>query len=201
MVWTAIIGAGAALLGASASKGASDNAARKQAEADKAKLDFEKKRYEDWKNIYGDVEKNLSSYYNDLSPELRTAQGLEAFEREKEVALTQLRSNLAQRGISTSGIAAQTETDIAIGSAEERARIRAAAPMEVAREKANFLSVGMGNNPAGDVGRALGDQASRASSRAAATARASGQATQAAIEAGANLAEELVDVFSNKESD
>ena len=198
-VGAAAIGVVGGALGSSSASGASKSAARKQAQTEEARLEFEQQKYDEWKDTYGPIEDNLAEYYNELTPGLRTMQGLEAFNKERDQALTGLRENLAQRGIQLSGIAAQTETNVAIESASERARIRAAAPMEVAKEKLSFLKTGLGQDPSSGVSNALADRSTRAANEYRATAQASGQATQSFVEAGTNLASELFTAFQNRD--
>jgi len=191
-----IVAAGTAIYGATASASASKSASRRAARTEAARLDFEKQQYEDWQETYGGLEDNLAAYYEELTPTLRTMQGLEAFEKEKNVAMTTLRETLAQRGISTSGIAAQTETNVAMSSATERARIRAAAPMETAKEKLSFLQVGLGQNPGVGMSDALGASATNAANVATSTANAAANAIPTAINATVDVAEQLYDVFN-----
>jgi len=202
MGWGAIVGAGISVAGSLFGKKKTDKAAsdagKYQAEVDKARLDFDKQRYQDWEATYGPLEDNLAEYYKTLSPTLRTVQGLAAYEKERDFNMTSLRENLAQRGLATSGITAQVETYDAVESAKERAKIRADAPMETAKEKASFLSIGLGHNPADKLSETYGDIALQAGRTTAATASAAGRATANAWESGANLAEGLVNIFANK---
>jgi len=128
MVWAATavaaVGVGVQAYNAKKAGKAADRSAQMAYEAEQAQLEFEKQRHTEWKQTYGDIEQNLAQHYTNLSPTIRVVQGLEAFELEKDAALTELRENLAQRGLATSGLAAAVETDFAISSAEERARIR-----------------------------------------------------------------------------
>ena len=202
MSWIAVAAIGSAAVGAigsgmaaSKASGSSKDASRAAAASDKAQLDWEKEQYAEWQETYGGIEDNLADYYKELTPTLRTMQGLEAFEKEKNVAMTDLRENLAQRGIATSGISAQLETSVALESAAERARIRAAAPMETAREQLSFLQVGLGQDPSAGISGALSTRSTNANRIASDTARASGQATGAFVEAGTNLASELFNAF------
>src|SRR5687768_16834129 len=126
MSWGVVVGAGAAIYGANrAGKAAKDaqKSADKQAQlaadASKEQLDFAKQQYNDWKAIFGDVAKNLSSYYEGLSPKTQTVRGLEAFEEEKNRALTTIREQFAQRGLGDSGLAMEAEMDFAQFSASE----------------------------------------------------------------------------------
>lgn len=204
----AILGAASAVYGAysarKSAKGAQRGAARQAelaAQAEEAQLDFAKEQYQDWKDIYGGFEENLGNFYSNLSPESLAVRGLEEFEAEKDRALTQVRETLAQRGIGDSGLAGKAETDFALMSAEERAQIRADAPMKAAQEKAGFLSLGIQRDPRASVSGALQSNASTAGRRAetgaqlAGTAAASSrEATGKAITGVANFIEET-DLF------
>jgi len=196
----AVIGAGTAIYGAVSASGAADDAAKAQEKANAEQLAWEKEQYAEWKETYGPLEDNLAEYYNNLTPTLRTMQGLQAFEKEKNVAMTSLRENLAQRGIATSGIAAQTETSVALESAAARAQIRADAPMEVAKEKASFLNIGLGNNPS-NVSGVLADRSTEAGRVASATASAAGPALREAVTTTVDVAEQLYDVFNKKDGE
>lgn len=187
-----VAGVASSAYGAKKAGDAAQNAAEYQAQADAERLAFEREQYDEWQDTYGGLEDNLAKYYEQLTPTLRTMQGLQAFEKEKQVAMDNLRTNMAQRGISTSGIAAQTNTAMAISSAEERARIRAAAPMEVAKEQSSFLQIGLGQDPSAGLSSAYGDQATNANRLMRDTAAASGQATQAFTEAVTDLTSDYI---------
>ena len=153
----AITVGGTYLISRSANK-AAGRTAQAATDADTARLGFEREQWEEWQATYGPIEDQLAHYYETLTPTLRITQGLEAFEKERTRSMEDFRQTLAQRGIEYSGIAAQVELEDKLGSAEERARIRAAAPMEVAREKLGFLEVGLGMNPNQGMQLALADQ-------------------------------------------
>jgi hypothetical protein len=158
MTWGNVIGAGVALYGA---KKASSNTSKANKNADAAnktaietqqKADaFQQEVYNDWKDTFGDLQTNLGEYYKNLSPDFATAQGLQAFEKEKERALVGMRENFEQRGIGTSGLAARAESDVGMLSAVERAKIRANAPREVAAEKLGFLNAGLASSPVAGI--------------------------------------------------
>lgn len=196
MVWGAVIGAVGGIASARMSSKAAGNAAAAASEAEMERLEFDKQRYQEWKDTYGGFEKNMAAYYDTLTPEFRMVQGLEAHEKEKDRMLEDVRANLARRGLSDSGLRTAIETDIAIASSEERARIRANAPMETAREKLAFLQVGLGQDPGSAVSQGLAGRANRLGNASLAASRAAGGAWRDAIDAGANLAEELSGVFA-----
>jgi hypothetical protein len=182
-VWVAgavVVGAGITAYSASESAEDAQSAASDSADAS---LGFERQKYNDWKAAYGDIQTNLSDYYNTLTPDMYEAQGLEIFQQEHQAALETARTTLAQRGILDSGIAAQVELQGAQDLAEGRAKIRQEAPLAVEAERLNFLQVGLGLNPGDSLSSALSSEANRTSLAAREAAAASGAATQSAVEA------------------
>lgn len=189
MSWGAVAVAGASVAGSLISSNASKKASKSASSADKATLEFNQKQYDDWKSVYGPVQDNLSSYYSSLTPDYYETLGLEAFELERNSAMDQIETSLAQRGISDSGIASQIRSEADLGAATTRAQIRRQAPQQVATDKMNFLAVGMNANPAPSVSKTLSDQAAGARQRANAAASASGQAWNSAAQSVGSLVE------------
>lgn len=189
MSWGAVAVAGASVAGSLISSNASKKASKSASSADKATLEFNQKQYDDWKSVYGPVQDNLSSYYSSLTPDYYETLGLEAFELERNSAMDQIETSLAQRGISDSGIASQIRSEADLGAATTRAQIRRQAPQQVATDKMNFLAVGMNANPAPSVSKTLSDQAAGARQRADAAASASGQAWNSAAQSVGSLVE------------
>lgn len=177
---SAVVGGTTLLSGVMGSQSA-DKASRSASRSEAAALDFERQKYADWKDTYGGIEDNLSEYYNSLTPEYYEARGLEAFQKEQQVALEGVRETLAQRGIEDSGIAAATEISFAQEGAGKRADIRADAPSLAAEEKRSFLQVGMNQNPGESYSRALASSATSASRTARESSASAGQAVGSAI--------------------
>ena len=200
VVGGAAIGLAGSVYASRQSRKAANKATESAEQAEAARLDFEKQQWQDWQDTYGPMEDQLAEYYDTLTPSYRITQGLEAHEREMDRARTTLNETLAQRGIATSGIAAQAETEIAVASAEERARIRAAAPMEVAREKLGFLQVGLGMNPNAGMRDALAGSALNAEERARLAARNAGVASSAMISSGTDFAQTAFSAWMNRGS-
>lgn len=187
--------AGTSLLGAGMASSASNKASKSAAQAQAAELDFQKERYQDWQDVFGPIQKNLGDYYSNLSPDYFEAVGIQNFEEERALAETQMNENLAQRGITDSGLAAEFEQDSALNAATSRARIRTEAPLMAAKEKMNFLQVGLGSNPAESMVGTL----SRNTSRTAETAAYAGQQAQQAISSAINTTgTALGDYFGGK---
>ena len=192
MSWVAVAVAGSAVVGAAVSSNNASKARKSAANAAKSDLGFAKAQYEDWLNAFGDIQNNLSEYYENLTPDFMEAQGLQAFEQEKEFALSQLEADLAQRGIEQSGIAKEAYEDFAFESASERARIRAEAPLRTAQAQQEFLQVGLGQNPASNVQSALASRSAQASADARLATQASARATGAAVDTTFNALTEIL---------
>lgn len=131
-------------------KGA-EKAREQSAKAQQASIDmteeqlaFQREQYEDWKNIYGDLQENLGNYYTSLDPKDYEARGLQAVQQEYQAAKTNLDRSLAQRGISSSGLQAAADTSFSQQLASARADVRLKAPDTVAMEQMKFLGLGLG---------------------------------------------------------
>ena len=177
----AAIAAVGSVAGAVISSRASSKASKRAADAQNAQLSFDMERYDDWQNIFGGVQENLSSYYNSISPDYYVAAGLEAFEKEREAQMGKLNETLAQRGLSNSGLAATVATEDAISSAEARASIRREAPRQAREDQSRFLQIGMGQNPGSSVSSTLGGIAANAQTQANQASQAAGQAMSSAV--------------------
>lgn len=183
----AAIAAVGAIGGSIISSRASSKASKRAADAQNAQLNFDMERYDDWQNIFGGVQENLSNYYNSISPDYYVAAGLEAFEKEREAQMGKLNETLAQRGLSNSGLAATVATEDAISSAEARASIRREAPRQAREDQSRFLQIGMGQNPGSSVSSTLGGIAANAQTQANQASQAAGQAMGTAISSTGKL--------------
>ena len=177
----AAIAAVGSVAGSVISSRASSKASKRAADAQNAQLSFDMERYDDWQNIFGGVQENLSNYYNSISPDYYIASGLEAFEKEREAQMGKLNETLAQRGLSNSGLAATVATENAISSAEARASIRREAPRQAREDQSRFLQIGMGQNPGSSVSSTLGGIAANAQTQANQASEAAGQAMSSAV--------------------
>jgi len=129
---------------------------RQQIELMKEGLEFQKQQLTDWKAVYGDIETNLGNYYKNLNANDLTAMGLQNQQAEFQAARQEIIREAAQRGISNSGLEYAATSNANIVNAQERARIRTAAPSQVAAEKSNFLALGLGqrSNIQANIGNA-----------------------------------------------
>lgn len=201
VVGSAAVGAVGANVASNRAAGASERASERASEASQAELDFAKERYADWKAVFGDLQENLAEYYENLSPELIETQGIQAIEQERALALQRLDQQFTQRGIGTSGLAKQAEADVNISTAQQRAQVRAEAPMRAAQEQSRFLQIGLGQNPAGSVQQSLARRTGQANLLADQRQREAFGASAAANQAITDFAETgfnyLADTFGD----
>lgn len=186
VVGSAVVGAVSSASASSKASKSADAATAASSEAAAAQLEFEKEQYADWEKVYGPIQDNLSAYYNSLTPEKYEAQSIQAINQSYAAANTQITQSLAQRGIATSGLAAQAQVDLATKRAQDTATVRATSDQAVANEKMKFLSLGMGQyaNTTAGVSNAYGNQANLAAQQ---SNMYSNQAFQAAQGVGTAL--------------
>ncbi|UOF81455.1 hypothetical protein [Caudoviricetes sp.] len=182
---TAIVGS--AVIGGIVSSNNASKATDASRDANAAQLGFAQQQYDDWKSVYGDIQENLASYYKNLSSDFIEAQGLEQYNKERDAALTKVNETVAQRGLTNSGIATQIALDANLASAEQRARIRAEAPLKAAQEQSRFLQIGLGQNPANNVQQVLSSQASQAGADARNAGASAGSAIAGIGKAAVNF--------------
>jgi len=98
----------------------------------------------EWQRLYGGVEQDLADFFNNLTPDIYEAQGLEAQQLEFQKAQENLSAFLAERGLGQSGVAIENQQDLELANAQMRAKIRREAPFKVAEVKQSFLQTGIG---------------------------------------------------------
>lgn len=178
-----------------ASKSA-DKAGKRAAASSDAAIGFEQEKYDDWNEVYGPIQDNLASYYENVSPDYYAATGLETFEQQYQTAQTRINENLAQRGIDpSSGIAISLESQGALNAAETRAGIRKDAPRQAAEDKSRFLQIGLGQNPGSSLSSALQNQASNLQQQAGYANQAAGQAISKAIPQATQFIGKAIDTY------
>lgn len=196
-VGVAAVGLAGTVYSANKASSAAKKAGKRADRADERRMDFEREKMAEWEETYGGVEDRLSEYYETLSPTLRIAQGLENFEKEKKIAMDNYKESVAQRNIDTSGMVAETERSTAIDSAEARAKIRANAPMEVAKEQSGFLQIGLKQDPDKGMRGAMSGEQTRSASLERQTARNAGIATGAVVDSATDLAQAGLEKYAD----
>lgn len=173
--------AGTGLLGAGMSANASKKAANSANAAEMASLGFAKEQYQDWLNIFGPIQTNLSNYYNTLTPDRIEAQGKEAIELERSDWISRIEENFAARGLTGTAMEGSALADVEMQTAMGKARVAATAEDEVANKKLGFLTLGYGQNPSGNLQNVLQQQASSKRSLANTAATNAGTAIGSAL--------------------
>lgn len=154
IIGAAAIGAGTSYMSSkSASKSAdkayasADATSQLQYEASMEQLDFQKKQYEDWENIFGPIQDNLSSYYKHMRPDSIASLGIQNIEQSYTQSRQNLDTQLAKRGITNSGATAAGLTSLENTRMLGKAEVRTNAPQQVAQQQLGFLSAGLGLQP------------------------------------------------------
>lgn len=168
--------AGVGVLGAGMANNASKRATKAAQQSEAASLAFAQQQYDDWLDVFGPIQNNLSNYYKNLTPARIEAQGREAIELERDQWLSRVEEGFAARGLSDSALAGSAVADIERSTAVAKAGVSASAEQMAAQEKLNFLTLGYGQNPAGNLQNTLNMQAQGARSRANDAQYAAGQA-------------------------
>ena len=107
-------------------------------------MEFQRKQYEDWKGVYGDIEKNLSNYYENLGPERIASLGLQEQQKAHQNSVQQIKRNMAQRGLGGSKFESYVQSMADVDNANRRATIRATAEERSAQQQMSFLGLGLG---------------------------------------------------------
>lgn len=188
--------AGAAVYGANQASNAAEKARRDRLSAEERRMEDLQNRREEWDAVYGGLEENLAEYYQSLNADDIAAQGIEEYERERNVALTRAREKLAQRGISDSGIAAGIELNSELQGATARAEIRRKAPAEVAKQQQSFLQFGLQTNPDASIDSALAQSTQYAYQDQQAANQAAANAAEQAATAVGGAIDTAIDYFS-----
>lgn len=137
------LGAYTAYTGYEASKDSASASAASTSIAQE-QLDFAKEQYQAVQDVYGPVEQNLSEYYQSLTPEKYETMGLDAYDKEFKTATTNWDTQMAQRGLSGSGIEAEGTASMAMQGVADRANISASADTQWAQDQMGWLGLGTG---------------------------------------------------------
>jgi hypothetical protein len=106
-------------------------------------LDFQKERYTEWEDIYGDLQSNISKYYKNLGPERVMSLGLQQQQIAHQDTQEKIRRSLTQRGLGGSKFEAYTQTMADMDNSNRRATIRSKAEEQTVNQQMNFLNIGL----------------------------------------------------------
>ena len=146
---TAVVGG--ALIGGYFSNQAADSAADSAnnatgaaSAASAAELAFAKENKARWDEVFGPTQDNLAKYYNNLDPTSVAAKNVVGIQQAYQESQKQIDVQLAQRGMSDSGLSADLMSKNLYSNEQSKAQARADAPQQVAAQQSSFLGLGMG---------------------------------------------------------
>lgn len=174
---------GSAAISSSAASSAADAqsaAAAESAQVQREQLEFQKKQYNDWKEIYGPLQESQAEYYKNLTGKELTGRELEQIQRAGQAANTQIEQSLAQRGMGESGLLADLTNQNIYNTEMQKALSRASAPERAALEKNKFLALGL------NQGQGIMNQMSNSANGLSQSIIAGGNAQAAGITNSAN---------------
>jgi len=160
--------------GAERREEAANKAANRVNQLTDKQLEFQRKQYEEWKSIYGDLQENLNDYYSNMTTDKYITQSNQQIEQQFNLQQKRLQQTLAQRGIDNSGIEAAAQLAMSTKLAEDKANVRMIADDYVNKQKMQFVGLGLGQGT-----QMLGTQAQVASAGIGANANISSSNTAA----------------------
>jgi len=107
-------------------------------------LNFQKEQYARILDVYGSTEQNLSEYYKSLTPEKYKTMGLDAYDKQFQEAQSAWDAQMAQRGLSGSGIEAEGVMSMNMQATQNRAGITQQADQQWASNQMGWLALGTG---------------------------------------------------------
>lgn len=142
---------------------------------------------------FGTVEDTLSKYYNDMTADSAIASGMQELAKSFSTARRELNEELAQRGLSGSGAAAASMTNLYSNKATAEADLRKNATANVMAAKQNWYNTGLAQKNAalqgysGALNTGINMNKSLASNYGYAAAQYGQNATQATSAMGKTL--------------
>ena len=172
MGWFALGSAAVGLVGSYMSSNATKKANKSANAMAQKELDFQKQRYQDWKDVYGDLQEDIGAYYENLNGETLVGKELEYVQEASQASETKIHEALAQRGIDGAGLEGMLQAGNIINTEVKKAELKSSSEQRAMDLKTNFLNVGLGqgqqisnsmsnanNNLASGIRKAGDDQA------------------------------------------
>ncbi len=100
--------------------------------------------YDRYTEMFGPVEDRMSEYYESLNPEDFAAQGNIGAQQASSQAMNNFNESMAARGLSSSGIQAQTAMGAEMGLQQQMAQNNFNAPHQVAQMQQGWMNYGSG---------------------------------------------------------
>lgn len=137
-------------IGLTDTKGEKAAAAQAAANAEKGwalskeQIEYMKEKDARWNEIYGTVEENLGTYFNELNPDDVATQGLEKLQLEYQTVQKALEKETMARGTADDDLTKYVGTMGRFDLAKGRATIKANAEKAVREEQQKFVGLGTG---------------------------------------------------------
>ncbi len=151
MGWPLLVAAGVSALSALSSDKKAGEANAQSIGLQQDSLNFAKEQYNRWKEIYGPIERNVADFYDTLTPEFFSSQGLQQYQKQSQQALSNMEEHFALAGVE-SGVQTDIRAKMELQGARDKAQIRYEAPIKVAQAKEGFIAAGRGQQQAGAAG-------------------------------------------------
>ena len=152
MSFVAVIGGVSAIGGAMIASSATEKASDAQTASNNKSLalqqdqfEFEKQRYDDWKAVYGTLQEDLGTYYQNVTGASLSKFEIENLQLASQKAQDKISTTLAQRGMQGSGVEAQLLGSNIYNTEIAKATVASTADQRAADLKQNFLSIGLGS--------------------------------------------------------
>jgi len=141
-------GIGGSIGGSIDAANAQEDALEAQKDIANTQLAFNQQQYNDWKEVFGPIEQNLSEYYQELDPETYASQIKNQLEAQFSRARKLVDRTMSQRGIDDSGLSVAVSKDMNQELARQKAMGDQQARDIVEQKKLGFLGLGLGNQNA-----------------------------------------------------
>jgi len=148
-------------------------------------LAFAESQYDRYLDIYGDVEENMATYYDSLTPEKYETMGLDAYDEQFKTAKSNYETTMAQRGLQGSGIEAEGLMSMDVQGAQQRANIQSTSDQQWAQDQLGFLSLGLGSQAGVNLSNTYTNAASTYGQQATAAGQGVGSLISGAMYANA----------------
>lgn len=139
-----LLTAGVGLVGNFMASNAQKNATNAAMAMQQQQLDFDKKRYDDWYNVYGTQQEEIGEYFKNLTGEELSAKQIEEIQKAGQATNEQITTTLAQRGMTNNGLEASLLNSNTFDTEQKKAEARADSEEDLINQKMKFLSIGLG---------------------------------------------------------
>ena len=105
-----------------------------------AQFDFNQQQLDDWENMFGGLEQNVTDFYTELDPTKYATESKTALFNSMDKSMKQYNEDLSARGMQSAGMKAQADKEMAFAKAEGAAGIDMGAEEHVAGMQSNYLN-------------------------------------------------------------